>query len=441
MITFITLFLGLALGPQRVEVHVDESIAAVELILDGETVGWIHGPPWAGEFTFGDQLAPHHLVAVAYDHETNERARAEQWVNVPRSPAEASIVLDQLDGRVHRLARVTWESLVETEPSQVRVTLDGQPLSFTDPRSIPLPDYDPDQLHFIRVDLEFGGVVTSKAELIFGGTYADEINTELTAVPIVIDEKRDLPPPEQMQLWFTYAGQPVRMAAAEKGLAEVIVVRDLEAWDDLMRIRRSAVSSRNKRAWWFSSSQTGWSQWAFQFFWPVARRQAGAAGTYDLFPPSGKFQAKDGSLHGWISTVIQPEGVEARQRLADCVTVAGVTAAGGNRRRAVLLVLGGNPRDASDHTPEMARSYLRKLHVPLFVWTTRPGEVVAASGWGDATDVSTDMKMARATKELYRVIERQRMVWLDGIYLPQEIELAPQAAHVSLVDSDDYDGS
>ena len=440
MITFVTLFLGLALGPQTVEVHVDDSIASVELRLNGAPAGWIHGPPWTGKFTFGDELSPHHLVAIAYDHEGSERSRAEQWVNVPRPPAEASILLDQEVDGVHRLARVTWESLVETEPSEVRVTFDGRALEFDDPSAIPLPTYDPEQLHFIRVDLEFGGVVSSKAELIFGGTYADEVNTELTAVPVTVDTKKGLPSLDEMQTWFTYAGRPLRTAAAEKGLAEIIVVRDLESWDDLMRIRRSAVSNRNKRAWWFSSSQAGWNDWAFQFFWPVSRRQEGAAGMYDLFPPSGKFQARDGSLHGWISTVIQPEGGEARQRLADCVTVAGVTAAGGNRRRAVLLVLGGDPKDASDLSPQLARLYLDRLHVPLIVWTTRPGEPIEQSGWGEAIDVSTDMKMARATKELFKAVERQRMIWLDGTYLPQRIELAPEVSSVSLVHLDPGSG-
>ncbi len=433
MISFITLFLGLALGPQQVEVHVDNSIASVELLLDGSTVGWIHGPPWIGRFSFGERLSPHHLVAIGYDREGAEQARTEQWVNVPRPPAEASILLDQQSEGVHRTVRVSWESLVEEKPSELRVSFDGKPLVFSDPQSIPLPTYDPEQLHFIRVDLEFGGVVSSKAELIFGGTYSDEISTELTAIPITTPERAKLPEIEDMQSWFSYEGRPLRTAAAEKGLAEVFVVRDLDAWSDLIRIRRAAVSNNNKRAWWFTSSQPGWSKWTFQFFWPVSRRQSGAAGMYDLFPPSGKFQAKDGSLHGWISTVVQPELVEQKQRLADCVTVAGVTAAGGNRRRAVLLVLGRAPRDASDHSPELAREYLSQLHVPLFIWSTRPGEAVDKSGWGEVTDISTDMKMAQATKELFKAIESQRMIWLDGTYLPQKIVLDSEVPNVSLV--------
>jgi hypothetical protein len=433
VISFITLFLGLALGPQIAELHVDASISSIELQLDGSTVAWIHGPPWVGRFSFGEDLSPHHLVAVGYDGDGKEQDRADQWVNVPRSPAEASILLDQETEGIHRMARVSWESLVESEPSEIRVSFDGQPLSFSDPEAIPLPSYDPEQLHFIRVDLEFGGIVSSKAELIFGGSYADQVNTELTAVPITIMEKKKLPALEEMQSWFSHNGRPLRAAAAEKGPAEVIVVRDLEAWDDLMRIRRTAVSNKNRRTWWFGSTHPAWNKWAFQFFWPVARRRSGTAGMYDLFPPSSKFQAKDGSLHGWVSSVIQPEGLEDKQRLADCVAVAGVTAAGGNRRRAVLLVLGNDPPDASEHSPKMARRYLQQLHVPLFVWSTHPSAATANSGWGDVIDVSTDIKMARATKELFKAVERQRMIWLDGIYLPQEIVLAPEVSSVSFV--------
>jgi hypothetical protein len=43
------------------------------------------------------------------------------------------------------------------------------------------------------------------------------------------------------------------------------------------------------------------------------------------------------------------------------------------------------------------------------------------------------MKMARATKVLFKSVERQRMIWLDGIYLPQEIVLAPEASSIALV--------
>ena len=433
MISFITLFLGLALGPQHVELHVDEAVASVELVLDGKSVTRIDGPPWVGSFSFGNELSPHLLEAVAFDSDGEEMGRTQQSVNMPRPAAEASVFVDDKIEGVHRTARLTWESLVEAEPSRIQVSFDGIRLPVSDPKAIPLPDHDPEQLHVIRADLEFGGIVSTKAELIFGGTYADQVNTELTAVPVSLDEDDELPPIDTMQSWFSHEHESLRAVAAEKGLADIVVVRDLGAKEDLTQIRRKAMRNRNMRAWWFSSPQSEWSQWAFQIFWPLARRQSGAAGMYDLFPPSGKIRAKDGSLHGWITTLEQPSGSLDSQRLADCVAVAGVTAAGGNRRRAVVLVLAGTPRDRSDLNPGQARRYLNHLRVPLYVWTTRPDRAVVDSGWSDAIDVSTDIKMARATKELFKSVERQRMIWLDGFFLPQRIELTPQVEGVSMV--------
>ncbi|MEJ2084527.1 MAG: hypothetical protein P8Y44_02475 [Acidobacteriota bacterium] len=433
VISFITLFLGLALGPQHVELHVDDAIASVELLLDGRPVARIDGPPWIGNVTFGDELSPHLLEAVAFDGAGEEMGRAQQTINMPRPAAEASVFVDDKMDGIHKTARVTWESLVEAEPSSIRVSFDGKRLPVTDPEAIPLPDHDPEQLHVIRADLEFAGIVSTKAELIFGGAYADQVSTELTAVPVTLDGDDELPPIEHMQSWFSHEHEPLRAVAAEKGLAEIVVVRDLGAKDDLTQIRRKAMRNRNLRAWWFSSPQSAWNQWAFELFWPLARRQSGAAGMYDLFPPTGKYRAKDGSLHGWITTLQQPAGSVDSQRLADCVAVAGVTAAGGNRRRAVVLVLAGRPRDSSDLSPQLAQHYLSRLRVPLYVWTTRPNRSVDDSGWGNAIDVSTEIKMARATEELFKSVERQRMIWLDGFFVPHRIELAPQIERVSMV--------
>jgi len=432
VISFITLFLGLALGPQHVELHVDDAVASVELVLDGRPVTRIDGPPWIGSFSFGDVLSPHLLEAVAFDSDGEEMGRTQQSVNMPRPAAEASVVVDDMIEGVHKTARVTWESLVEAEPSRIQVSFDGSRLPVSDPEAIPLPDHDPEQLHVIRVDLEFGGIVSTKAELIFGGAYADQVNTELTAVPVSLDDD-ELPPIDTMQSWFSHQYESVRAVAAEKGLAEIVVVRDLGAKEDLTQIRRKAMRNRNLRAWWFSSPESDWSQWAFQLFWPLARRQSGAAGLYDLFPPTGKIRAKDGSLHGWITTLEQPAGSLDSQRLADCVAVAGVTAAGGNRRRAVVLVLSDAPSDSSDLSPRQAQRYLSQLRVPLYVWTTRPDRAVVDSGWRNAIDVSTEIKMARATKKLFKSVELQRMIWLDGFFLPQHIELAPQVEGVSMI--------
>ncbi|MGH9464357.1 MAG: hypothetical protein ACRD0X_01840, partial [Thermoanaerobaculia bacterium] len=107
-----------------------------------------------------------------------------------------------------------------------------------------------------------------------------------------------------------------------------------------------------------------------------------------------------------------------------------VEAAAGARRRAVLLVLGADPADASQFAPETVRGYLQALRVPLVVW--RAGRATTATAWGGAIDVSTVPRLETAAKDLRRALERQRIVWVEGTHLPQRIGLTDRAQGVSL---------
>src|SRR5204863_4406612 len=58
------------------------------------------------------------------------------------------------------------------------------------------------------------------------------------------------------------------------------------------------------------------------------------------------------------------------QRLTDAVAAAGLQAAAGSRARAVVLVLGPDPKDESAYRVDEVRRYLADLRVPLLVWNT-----------------------------------------------------------------------
>ena len=72
-VAFVTLFLTLVSGPQTVKVAVTGPVAAVEVLLNGESVGVMRGEPWRLECDFGS-LRPLTLEAVAFDAAGNERA-------------------------------------------------------------------------------------------------------------------------------------------------------------------------------------------------------------------------------------------------------------------------------------------------------------------------------------------------------------------------------
>ena len=48
-----------------------------------------------------------------------------------------------------------------------------------------------------------------------------------------------------------------------------------------------------------------------------------------------------------------------------------------------------------------------------------------AEEWGSCVHISGASSANTAKKEILRHLERQRIVWLDGSYLPNQIELIP----------------
>lgn len=431
------MFLGLVSGLQAIEVQVAEPVTRVEIYVDGQLAARLENEPWRLSHDFGAELAPHQLEALAYDDSGAQIGRAQQWINLPRQPVEATVVLERDAAGKARAALLTWESLAGSEPPEVRVWLDGKVLDFEDPHSIPLPPHDPNQLHFLRAELIFEQVLSSVVELTFGGAYADRVSAELTAVPVLLEKRKKIPAAEDLQTWFTADGRPVRAAAVEKGPAEIIVVRDRGSWKRLQALRTLALSDSALGAAWFRSPMQGWksepsrwSNWTIQFLWPVSRRQVGTDGSYDLFPNSPEYGSDEGSLHGWATWVDMPADLTGPQRLADALAVAGLAAAAGNHRRAVLVILGDQPEDASDLTPVLARRYLERLHVPLFVWSVSPESTLGGSEWNQAVDTSSRVKMQRASRQLTDTVERQRIVWLEGRHLPQKIRLTTEAEGV-----------
>ena len=98
-----------------------------------------------------------------------------------------------------------------------------------------------------------------------------------------------------------------------------------------------------------------------------------------------------------------------------------------NRRRAVLLILGREVKDASHYDPARVRRYLATVHVPLVVWSLYGPDTALARAWGPVEDVSSLPRMKEAVARLRDELGRQQIVWLDGRHLPQDIALTPAA--------------
>lgn len=423
MIEFATLLLGgLIVGLQPVELIVHETVETVEVRLDGEVAAMLERPPWQVEIDFGAALAPRALEAVALDREGRELDRARQWVNLSPQPAQASLVIDRGRNGVGAVARVGWESLaVDSEPRTVVAYFDGRKLPVEDPRAIALPAHDPDQTHHLRVELKFSDLLRCTAEAIFGGVFGDRVSTELTALPIVVDKGVEPSSPREVEGWFAVGDEPLGVHAVETALAEIVIVRDLEARSHLKRL--------TSRGGPFSLSLK--KDHRVRFVSTCSREILRRGYRHLLYPLSQTYAAKDGGLL-WLLTRDQPAGCPlASQSLANAVAVAGLVANQSGARRAVVLVAGSRPRDASNLRPEQVRSYLRDLRVPLLVWNPVPGDTLAGA-WGPATDISHEKRLTGAFGDLRRLLRRQRIVWLEGLHLPQTVNLHPRVTGVRL---------
>lgn len=423
VLAFATIFLGLIVGPQPVEVRVDGRVETVALELDGRRVAELDGPSWRGTVDFGQRLEPHRLEAIAYDAEDAELARAVQWINLPKPGAEVELMIERdEDGRSH--AGLTWANVSGYQPQTIRVEFDGREIPVTDPDRIPLPPHDPERLHFLRVEIEFPDNVSAVEELTFGGSYGERVDTQLTAIPVRLERGAELPDPNELATYFTVDGRPTRVAAVDEGPAEIVLVRDRAVQPALEQLvgRRGAQSNY----WGRFEGRLRLDQ-KLGFFWPFLVRSASGRWT---FPATyGWMSARDGGVGWFLARVPPPRTPPEGQMLTDAVAVAGLNALARNRRRAVVLVLGPAPEDASRLLPAEARRYLGLLRVPLFVWSPHEHP---ASPWGEVTDISTGTDLLRAIGELSDAVDRQRIVWIEGRHLPQRIELSHRAVDLEL---------
>jgi hypothetical protein len=440
VIEFITLYLGLVLGPQNLEVSVGPDVAAVEIVLDGETIATMTGKPWQIECDLGPRLVPHTLEAVARDDTGRELGRTEQWINLPRPRAEAKLSLEGDSTSSARWARVIWESVDFERPRRVEAFLDGKPLRVEAIDRFPLPKVDPTKIHFLSVNVEFSDSVSAPAELVFGGIYSDTVATELTSV-VLESERFRTPAPEQLEGVLLHRGRPLRVVAVEKPPAEIILVRDhssgtLDTLELLLTTRPGrlpAVKDQLPRV----VEKNDWVRLAI----PPSDALGQKTDQYDQIPVTGDLAGPPNIRLIDILAHPGPSGSHVtleEERVADTVLVAGLVASAGNRRRAVLLLSAFDNLDVSRLQPVIVRDYLDSLTVPLMIWRLRPPKQAAPSAgasWGEVIDVSDWGALGPAFRRLRELLDSQIVVCVEGRHLQQEISVAPEARKLRLARS------
>lgn len=361
MVWFVSLFVGLVLGIVDVELRVGAGVDRVELLLDGRPVAELR-EPFSAQVDLGCEPAPHELVAVARDAEGREVGRARQWVNRPRGPAEAGLVLDGGSGGRDRHASLVWRALAGDLPRTASATLDGVPIPLHDPTRIALPEFDPD------------------ADVVF--------------------------------------------------VAEGSVREELRrACERLLRSR--ALASRGRTP--FAHGAPG-EDLRFLFLWPAARVFPREGSVVNLYPTTPWFRRERVSVDRIAGFRLEWPAFEHEvQRIADAVAVAGLTAARGGRRRAVVLLLGPGARDGSRLVPDEAIRFLGLLGVPLRVWSVGTRNSPEATRWRAASPVVLGRGIGTELESLLSRLALQRVVWVAGAPPPGSVALTPHAKGVRLV--------
>lgn len=435
MIAFASFFLGLVAGAQPVELLVDKGVAAVVLELDGQAVGRISAPPWEALVDLGDPPEPHELVARALDAEGQEVGSARQWINLPRDPAETRILLDGGEDGRGVVARLAWQSVVGSRPLAVGVVFDGAPLEVIDPRRIELPDHDPAQLHFLRAELDFPENVVSVAEITFGGTYRDEVDADLTAVPVLLDGRRGLVPPD-LAGRLRANGKTLEVVAVEEGPAEIVAVVAEEARRRLVELSVELRERASRPGLQRSATPSPRhlaplrAEHVVRFLAPWAETRLQGTRSFQLFPHTREADRETGGFLWLALTAPISRPADSPQRLADAVAVAGMGAADRGHRRVVVLITAPDAHDASLHSAASVSHYLEALRVPLEVWSM--GDPGTVDGWGNVQEAAGFATFERRFRELARRLDRQRIVWVRGLYLPSTIELVAPLEGIAL---------
>lgn len=461
-LAFLTLVLGLVQGPVEMELSVPAAAAAVELRLDGETRARLEGPPWRATVDVGEELAPHRLEAVAFDAGGRELDRVEQWLNVPRPPAELRLVVEPAgEEAAGSVARLSWQAVVGGPARRIAVTLDGEPLPVEDPSAIPLPPLRPGGGHVLSAEVTFTRDVVARADLALGGGFGDAVDSRLTSLAVEVDRERRKVDAGEASGWLRSSGGPLVVRTVESGTADLWFVLDHGARDHLHAI--GEVFARRLGARGRPHVDAGRPD-LYTVMAPVSSshplrsvgskpedrvflvRPTADAGTqgYRLFPPLLLEGGEDRGTAWRLAHLRFPIGERAPQRLGDALAAAGLGAAGSGRPRAAVLILSPGFEDHGVIGLDEARRFLARLGVPVRVW------IVGVEGRdGDAGPASPHLpsgpgvrRIGRlsewldAHRELRESLERQRILWVEGQHLPQDVEPAPGAPRwISLVGS------
>lgn len=397
------------------------AVLEVAADLDRQSIVWVHGRHLPQSIRVAPGAKGIEIVAAAAD------------AALPRRPEQEPPSVSFLTRYPYLVTGPQVLDVKTTGPvAAVEVLLDGRSTGRLDgpPWAGTLqlgPELLPHEIVAIALDRQGRELARNRLEINVPALPAEK--SGMTPVPVRLASETDLPSLDELQGKLMAGGKPLRVVSAERGRAELLILRMLEPMETFTRMERQLgkITEDNNalQAW-----EDTWLRLVSYHprIHPVPGIHSGLFNIKKaLIPEVGGLVFYLGTNEFGPEETARPEGVPLEVRYADAVTVAGFEAAATAHRRAVLLVL-GKTGDQSRYTPAAAGRYLAGLGVPLHVWnlddSSSPGV------WGDAGNVSD---MRAGFPRLKEDLDRQLIVWVEGKHLVREIKLAPDAEGLELL--------
>src|SRR5947209_18673066 len=165
-LVFLTLFLGLISGPQRIDLQPGAAVKSIRILLDGKEVAALQKAPWSAPVDFGPSIAPADLVAIGYDARGDEVARTSQTVNLPRPFADFVIAVKNDANGAPVSAELRWEHLQGAKPVKSSLQVDGKTVPLDADLRARLPHLDINQPHVLSASMQFADGFFPRRELV-----------------------------------------------------------------------------------------------------------------------------------------------------------------------------------------------------------------------------------------------------------------------------------
>jgi hypothetical protein len=415
MVEFVTLFLRLTMGLQMVEVVVDHPrVDHVTFEMDGEVVAQVDQPPWKAECDFGSRPKPTLLEAFAFDEDGRLLESARQMVNVPQPSVEVRLVLERDDEGLPVAVRVISESHDLARPAEIVVMMGGRLLRPAGENRFVIPPVDVAMRHLVVADVEFPGGTVVQSVMAFGGSWGSQASIEVTAVAIERDDDLVVPTPDDLEGCLTARSKPVAPLAVERGGYRMYVVKSATAAVALRQFH--LVRPRIE-----ASGDAETAEFRDDGFVLVSSRPLSeTTAPVNVYPRSKALTFDDEGLV-WVAKALNINAPLRAQHelLGEAVATAGLHAAGTGSPRMVVLFLHANDPEMGRLSIAGARRFLDDLGVPLEVVSV----VEDTPDVGPASRVRDTRELERLERRFEERLDRQLIVWVEGIHLPTDIEV------------------